>query len=48
MTKGMGRRPKVDLDSGVEDVTLSILERLDEQGLGQQDREWAPKRLGQP
>ncbi|MFB7213554.1 hypothetical protein [Streptomyces sp. NPDC056255] len=34
MAKGMGRRPKVDLDSGVEDVTLSILEWLGEQGVG--------------
>ncbi|MFF2231186.1 hypothetical protein [Streptomyces anulatus] len=32
MTKGTGRRPEVDLDSGVEDVTLSILEWLGEQG----------------
>ncbi|WP_268257530.1 hypothetical protein [Streptomyces olivaceoviridis] len=24
MAKGMGRRPKVDLDSGVKDVTLFI------------------------
>ncbi|WP_327393573.1 hypothetical protein OG533_38825 [Streptomyces sp. NBC_01186] len=27
MAKGMGRRPKVDLDSSVEDATLLILER---------------------
>ncbi|KIZ15759.1 hypothetical protein SNA_24775 [Streptomyces natalensis ATCC 27448] len=30
----MGRRPKVDLDSGVEDATLLILEWLGEQGVG--------------
>ncbi|WP_051877031.1 hypothetical protein [Streptomyces natalensis] len=34
MAKGMGRRPKVDLDSGVEDATLLILEWLGEQGVG--------------
>lgn len=34
MAKGMGRRPEVDLDSGIEDVTLSILEWLGEQGVG--------------
>ncbi|MCI3246577.1 MULTISPECIES: hypothetical protein [Streptomyces] len=34
MAKGSGRRPKVDLDSGIEDVTLSLLEWLGEQGVG--------------
>lgn len=34
MTEGRGRRPAADLDSGVEDVTLSILEWLGEQGVG--------------
>ncbi|MEV0742151.1 hypothetical protein AB0I51_40875 [Streptomyces sp. NPDC050549] len=34
MAKGMGRRPKVDLDSGVEDATMLILEWLGEQGVG--------------
>lgn len=34
MAKGMRRRPKVDLDSGVEDVTLLVLEWLGEQGVG--------------
>ncbi|MEU5794815.1 hypothetical protein GTY81_17865 [Streptomyces sp. SID8366] len=34
MAKGMGRHLKVDLDSGVEDVTLPILEWLGEQGVG--------------
>ncbi|WP_330236998.1 hypothetical protein [Streptomyces sp. NBC_00566] len=33
MAEGTGRRPKADLDSGVEDVTLSILEWLGEQGV---------------
>ncbi|MGR4880510.1 hypothetical protein ACIPUC_13875 [Streptomyces sp. LARHCF249] len=34
MTKARGRWPKVDPDSGVEDVTLVILEWLGEQGVG--------------
>ncbi|MEV0528890.1 hypothetical protein AB0I66_36270 [Streptomyces sp. NPDC050439] len=34
MAKRSGRRPKVDLDSGVEDATLLILEWLGEQGVG--------------
>ncbi|WP_194858766.1 hypothetical protein [Streptomyces sp. SUK 48] len=34
MAKGMGRHLKVGLDSGVEDVTLPILEWLGEQGVG--------------
>ncbi|BDM70312.1 hypothetical protein HEK616_37990 [Streptomyces nigrescens] len=34
MGKGMGRWPTVDLDSGVEDATLLILEWLGEQGIG--------------
>ncbi|MFD4475868.1 hypothetical protein ACFWPU_07105 [Streptomyces sp. NPDC058471] len=34
MAKRMGRRPKLDLDSGVEDATLLILEWLGEQGVG--------------
>ncbi|MET7975646.1 hypothetical protein ABZW44_21915 [Streptomyces mirabilis] len=34
MAKGMGRRPNVALDSGVEDVTLLVLEWLGEQGVG--------------
>ncbi|MGW7244610.1 hypothetical protein [Streptomyces sp. NPDC054804] len=29
--KGLGRRPQVDLDRGVEDATLLNLERLGEQ-----------------
>ncbi|MET7683823.1 hypothetical protein [Streptomyces sp. NPDC005423] len=33
MAKGMGRRPKVDLDSDVEDATVLILEWLGEQGV---------------
>ncbi len=33
MAKGMGRRPKVDLNSGVDDATLLILEWLGEQGV---------------
>jgi hypothetical protein len=34
MAQGMRRQPKVDLDSGVEDATLLILEWLGEQGVG--------------
>ncbi|MBL1087883.1 MULTISPECIES: hypothetical protein [Streptomyces] len=34
MGKGTGRWPKGDLDSGVEDATLLILEWLGEQGIG--------------
>ncbi|MEW1648883.1 hypothetical protein [Streptomyces sp. NPDC091219] len=34
MAKGMGRWPKADPDSGVEDATLLILEWLGEQGVG--------------
>ncbi|MEU9211816.1 hypothetical protein AB0D27_28760 [Streptomyces sp. NPDC048415] len=34
MTKVWGRWPKADLDSGVEDATLLILEWLGEQGVG--------------
>ncbi|MFD9793735.1 hypothetical protein ACFWXK_22640 [Streptomyces sp. NPDC059070] len=34
MAKGMGRSPKVDLESGVEDATLLILQWLGEQGVG--------------
>ncbi|MFM9368443.1 hypothetical protein [Streptomyces sp. Da 82-17] len=34
MAEGTGRRPKVDPDSGVEDVTMLILEWLGEQGVG--------------
>ncbi|MGW7544244.1 hypothetical protein ACWGKQ_24565 [Streptomyces sp. NPDC054770] len=49
MAKGMGRLPKVDLDSGVEDVTLSILKWLGEQGVGAMIRVDAERmRDGQP
>lgn len=49
MAKGMGRQPKVDLDSGVEDVALSILEWLGEQGVGAMIRVDAERmRDGQP
>ncbi|MFJ6566745.1 hypothetical protein ACIQNU_04950 [Streptomyces sp. NPDC091292] len=49
MSEGMGRRLKVDLDSGVEDVTLSILEWLGEQGVGAMIRVDAERmRDGQP
>ncbi|MFE4630954.1 hypothetical protein [Streptomyces mirabilis] len=49
MAKGMGRRPKVDLDSGVEDVTLLVLEWLGEQGVGAMIRVDAERmRDGQP
>ncbi|WP_406114889.1 hypothetical protein [Kitasatospora purpeofusca] len=34
MTKEKGRWSKLDLDSGVEDATLLILEWLGEQGVG--------------
>lgn len=34
MTKARGRWLKVDLESGVEDATLLILEWLGEQGIG--------------
>ncbi|MFL3866648.1 hypothetical protein ACWEJZ_25310 [Streptomyces bacillaris] len=34
LAKGMGQRPKVDLESGVEDATMLILEWLGEQGVG--------------
>ncbi|MFI9080803.1 hypothetical protein ACIGW8_30765 [Streptomyces sioyaensis] len=34
MANAKGRWPKVDLDSGVEDATLLILEWLGEQGVG--------------
>ncbi|SOF02937.1 hypothetical protein SAMN05446589_10181 [Streptomyces sp. OV198] len=34
MAEGMGRRPKVDLDSGFEDMTPLVLEWLREQGVG--------------
>ncbi|MGW6507575.1 hypothetical protein ACWGCP_08495 [Streptomyces niveus] len=49
MAEGMGRLPKVDPDSGVEDVTLSILEWLGEQGVGAMIRVDAERmRDGQP
>ncbi|MET9680639.1 hypothetical protein [Streptomyces coeruleorubidus] len=49
MAKGMGRRSKVDLDSGVEDATLLILEWLGEQGVGAMIRVDAERmRDGQP
>lgn len=49
MAKGLGRWPKVDQDSGVEDVTLSILEWLGEQGVGAMVRVDAERmRDGQP
>ncbi|MCX4461796.1 hypothetical protein OG585_54180 (plasmid) [Streptomyces sp. NBC_01340] len=49
MAKGMGRRPKMDLDSGVEDVTLLVLEWLGEQGVGAMIRVDAERmRDGQP
>ncbi|WP_225102824.1 hypothetical protein [Streptomyces sp. CoH27] len=49
MAKGMGRRPKGDLDSGVEDVTLAILEWLGEQEVGAMIRVDAERmRDGQP
>ncbi|MER7851529.1 hypothetical protein ABTZ98_03110 [Streptomyces bacillaris] len=34
LAKGMGQRPKVDLESDVEDATMLILEWLGEQGVG--------------
>lgn len=49
MAKGVGRRPEVDLDSGVEDATLLILEWLGEQGVGAMIRIDAERmRDGQP
>ncbi|WP_406003396.1 hypothetical protein [Streptomyces sp. NBC_00829] len=49
MAKRLGRRPKVEQDSGVEDVTLSILEWLGEQGVGAVIRVDAERmRDGQP
>ncbi|MFE3121680.1 hypothetical protein [Streptomyces niveus] len=49
MAEGMGRLAKVDPDSGVEDVTLSILEWLGEQGVGAMIRVDAERmRDGQP
>ncbi|MFE5521416.1 hypothetical protein ACFQ9Q_27375 [Streptomyces virginiae] len=33
MTRKQGRRPKIDQDGGIEDVTLLILEWLGEQGV---------------
>lgn len=49
MAKRTGRRPRVDLDSGVEDATLLILEWLGEQGVGAMIRIDAQRmRDGQP
>ncbi|MEV6146256.1 hypothetical protein [Streptomyces sp. NPDC051992] len=49
MAKGMGRQPKVDLDSGVEDATMLILEWVGEQGVGAMIRVDAERmRDGQP
>ncbi|MFF1378772.1 hypothetical protein [Streptomyces sp. NPDC058308] len=49
MAKEMGRWPKVDLDSGIEEVMLSILEWLGEQGAGAMIRVDAERmRDGQP
>ncbi|WP_405669933.1 hypothetical protein [Streptomyces sp. NBC_01530] len=49
MANGVGRRPGVDLDSGVEDATLLVLEWLGEQGVGAMIRVDAERmREGQP
>lgn len=49
MAKGMRQWPKGDLDSGVEDATLLILEWLGEQGVGAMIRVDAERlRDGQP
>ncbi|MEV4999362.1 hypothetical protein [Streptomyces niveus] len=49
MAKGLRRWPKVDLDSGVEDATVLILEWLGEQGVGAMIRVDAERmRDGQP
>lgn len=49
MVKGAGRRPEVGLDGGVEDLTLSILEWLGEQGVDAMIRVDAERlRDGQP
>ncbi|MFC8665901.1 hypothetical protein [Streptomyces sp. NPDC057199] len=49
MAKGMGRRHKADLDSGVEDATILILEWLGEQGVDAMIRVDAERmRDGQP
>ncbi|WP_219092736.1 hypothetical protein [Streptomyces sp. JJ38] len=49
MAEGTGRWPKVDLDSGVEDAMLLILEWLGERGVGAMIRVDAERmRDGQP
>jgi hypothetical protein len=49
MAMGMGRRPKVDLGSGVEEATMLILEWVGEQGVGAMIRVDAERmRAGQP